>query len=349
MNLGVLRKGRSPSHALNSIMRSEAPYVLAKKIHLAGVHLPSWSIRADAPSRQAPVSEPRVAVPPWFWRLPAGVAKASDLDTLEGLPRAFNRWALLAGSLLLRSISSSTSEMAGKTSRAACEGPRDRAHALHQGRLAGEVSNLATWSSTGLLDGVLGSAPHRYFIRMDRRIYDFYVRTRRESSSCGGDSEWSGTILWLAEVLACRALEPHTNLGQSGASGAPPTIAGSSFACTCYYCAAVGLVAHGGGTGPWLFWAVETIRAYRFATSGFGLICRSSWRRLSVYPNRPAKDPQQSRYMSTWEGRRARDRCLHRDAAELSASRMVLGRPSNIGLTSFSRKSWVAILFFPRL
>ena len=32
MNLGALGKGRSPSEALNTVIRTEAPYILGKKI-----------------------------------------------------------------------------------------------------------------------------------------------------------------------------------------------------------------------------------------------------------------------------------------------------------------------------
>ncbi|CAE7247502.1 unnamed protein product [Symbiodinium sp. CCMP2592] len=103
VNLGALGKGRSPSEALNAVMRTEAPHLLGKNLYLSGVHLPTWSIRADAPSRSAPVEEPRAPVPSWFWQLRRGSAEARRcLDDLQGLPRALNRWFLLGGALLLR-------------------------------------------------------------------------------------------------------------------------------------------------------------------------------------------------------------------------------------------------------
>ena len=41
VNLGALGKGRSPSRPLNSLMRSEAPYLLGKNLYVAGLHLPA--------------------------------------------------------------------------------------------------------------------------------------------------------------------------------------------------------------------------------------------------------------------------------------------------------------------
>ena len=67
VNLGALGKGRSPSSSLNLIMRSEAPWILGKNLYPAGVHFPTCSIRADAPSRSLPTAGPRLALPPWFW------------------------------------------------------------------------------------------------------------------------------------------------------------------------------------------------------------------------------------------------------------------------------------------
>ena len=124
VNLGALGKGRSPSEALNTIMRTEAPYILGKKLYLAGVHFPTWSIRADAPSRSQAAPAPRISLPACFWPLRRGVAGAGDaLDDLQGLPSTFNRWHLFAGVLLLRASgqSSSTNTATGTTKSSSLE------------------------------------------------------------------------------------------------------------------------------------------------------------------------------------------------------------------------------------
>ena len=41
VNVGALGKGRSPSEVLNSVMRTEAPYLLAKNLYVSGVHVPT--------------------------------------------------------------------------------------------------------------------------------------------------------------------------------------------------------------------------------------------------------------------------------------------------------------------
>lgn len=49
VNPGALAKGRSPSKMLNGLSKTEAPLILAKNLHISGVHFPTWSLRADAP------------------------------------------------------------------------------------------------------------------------------------------------------------------------------------------------------------------------------------------------------------------------------------------------------------
>lgn len=97
VNLGALAKGRSPSRMLNGLLRTESPYILGKNLRISGAHFPTWSLRADAPSRQRPVEPARAALPPWFWFLKSGnVQRALPvLDCAEGLPRACNRWWVL--------------------------------------------------------------------------------------------------------------------------------------------------------------------------------------------------------------------------------------------------------------
>lgn len=92
VNLGSLGKGRSPSSALNRLMKSEAPLILGKNLYVAGIRFPTWSIRADCPSRKKAVFPPRTPVPKWFWNLQREDPEvACVLDGMEGLPRSLNR------------------------------------------------------------------------------------------------------------------------------------------------------------------------------------------------------------------------------------------------------------------
>ena len=101
MNLGSLGKGRSPSQALNRTMRSEASWILGKNLYLGGVHVPTWSVRADGPSRGRKVDPPRTCTPFWLAQaLKKQGIDAAQLDKQEGLPRAYNRWFFFFWALL---------------------------------------------------------------------------------------------------------------------------------------------------------------------------------------------------------------------------------------------------------
>ena len=264
VNLGALGKGRSPSEALNAVMRTEAPYLLGKNLYLSGVHLPTWSIRADAPSRSAPVLEPRTPVPSWFWQLRRGLAEAKRcLDDLQGLPRALNRWFLLGGALLLRASGHSASSAGSGPSCPRTAGAwQDHREDSHPCEAHPRLGGLAAASGPRVHRGDVGEELHRRSVRVARRIYDFHVSSKQQSTSSCGGSECSGSKVWLAEILACRALERDPNLGRLGAGPASSSDFCSNTACSCRYCAAVEMAATSGSVGVGLFWIVETIRAY---------------------------------------------------------------------------------------
>ena len=100
MALGCGSKGRSGSDALNLHLSSEAAFLLGKNIHIGSGHLPTWSIRADDPSRDRPVAPPRLAIPAWFWQLRRGIIMP-QLGANEMCHRALGRWLLLGALSLL--------------------------------------------------------------------------------------------------------------------------------------------------------------------------------------------------------------------------------------------------------
>ena len=66
VTLGPTAKGRSSSESLNRVLRGTMSLQLAKNIFPVGIHCPTWSLRADDPSRQKRVRPPRCALPRWF-------------------------------------------------------------------------------------------------------------------------------------------------------------------------------------------------------------------------------------------------------------------------------------------
>ena len=309
VNLGALGKGRSPSEALNAVMRTEAPYLLGKNLYLSGVHLPTWSIRADAPSRSAPVLEPRTPVPSWFWKLRSDSAEArKGLDDVQGLPRALNRWFLLGGALLLRASCHSASSAGSDSSceRAAGERENHREDSRHPREAHPGFGELASASDLRVYSGDAGKELHRRSVRMARRIYDFHVFSEQKPTGGCRDSECSGSKVWLAEILACRALERDSNMGRFGAGSAPPSNFCSDTACTCRYCAAVEMAAAGGSAGVGLFWIVETIRAYLSSPTGFIPPRGPPGGRGRLHPRGAPQDKESSSSQSTCQSGRGR-------------------------------------------
>ena len=296
VNLGALGKGRSPSEALNSVMRTEAAYLLGKNLYVSGVHFPTWSIRADAPSRSQAPSGPRTPLPSWFWGLRQGRPQASEtLDDLEGLPRAFNRWFFLAGALLLRaSDSCSTTSSARRAPKGAVDqGPSDGRDLSHSRKAVERTGGLADAQDSWLFPGSSSARAHRRFVRMARRIFDLHVSGRQKQASSRGNPEWSQPNVWLAEILACRALGSHQDVGGLGTSAASSADAHPSLACSCGYCSMLAVASYGGALGARLFWAVETCRAYWATQTGPVSSRRPLRGRRALHPGESAKDSAQ--------------------------------------------------------
>ena len=323
VNLGALGKGRSPSRALNSLMRSEAPYLLGKNLYVSGLHLPTWSIRADAPSRFTVPEGPRVKVPSWFWKLRAGDFRAAqELDEAEGLSRACNRWFLLAGYVLLRASGQNcpSSSSTRTPSRIVGAWSNHRSDSTHPGGSGGRLAGVAESSRTRLQLGGAGSFSHRCFIGMVRGIYDFHVLGRAESQSSGRDPQCNRTALWLGSVLSCRALESHSHLGHLRASATPSSNASTSTACSCGYCLGLAVASFGGDYGVGLFWFTETLRAYWVATTGRCSAQRQLRSQSLVPQSGTAQDPPSRSSQSARSRRRGLGCRLGRPDAHINAS-----------------------------
>ena len=308
VNLGSLGKGRSPSISLNTLMRQEAPYILGKNLYLAGTHLPTWSIRADGPSRQRPIDPPRIPVPSWFWQLRQHrVPVADPLADLEGLPRAYARWALLVGQLLLGRVGlcASTTQPA-KGARAPLAGAHHRKDQSFSGRTAAQVCDVVNTTNRRLHPGYFGPEAYRYFIRILGRIYHTYVRLWTIQGGCSRDRECHGADIWMAEVLTCRALGNDSVLGKSRTFTSSPANPSSCSACTCGLCTGLAMAQSGGDVGAWLFCFAETCRMYWTTAARLGLAQRPPRRGRHVCADRGPKDPVSHFQESACASRRAR-------------------------------------------
>lgn len=181
VSIGSLGRGRSPSQALNQVLRTEAPYILGKNIYPSSLHSPTWSIRADDPSRFTGVRPPRGLLPGWLLSLLRGV-HPSDLSVElgEGLPRALNRWYVFGSFLLLRA-STSSGKCKANIESSRCEysfaGPCDYSDQSTPDQTFGRLPDLAARRTAGLAGGV----PSKRFPispqRMVERIHQLAVHS----------------------------------------------------------------------------------------------------------------------------------------------------------------------------
>ena len=67
MNLAVEAKGRSSSLALNRVVCQTSVEIVGRELYPKACHTPTWSLRADAPSRSRNIERPRCRWPGWLW------------------------------------------------------------------------------------------------------------------------------------------------------------------------------------------------------------------------------------------------------------------------------------------
>ena len=313
VNLGSLGKGRSPADSLNRIMRREAPYLLGKNLYLAGAHMPTWSIRADGPSRFRPIDPPRIAIPSWFWKLSSGSdPDAGSVHLVEGLPRSYARWHVLVGALLLdcRGGSAPPGHSTCQNQRATLAGSHDGKDSEDSGQFASGVRKVAfspDWSSDL---GEFGPEAHRRFVRLFRRLYGAYVRHPSVQAGSSRNAQHGGATVWVAQILACRALEHHSSLGRPGTTYSPSTAAFANSSCSCGLCTGLAMAQAGGPPGPWVFCFVETCRIYWLATSRPESTRRSFGTGRGVRAGRIAQNSVSISSQSTCASRRTGHRFL---------------------------------------
>ena len=97
VNLCIEAKGRSSSPALNRVLVQTWAEVMFRGQVPRGLHTPTWSLRADEPSRNRPIRPPRMRFPNWLWLLLRNNTQAADaavleLDQLPPVSRPEVRW-----------------------------------------------------------------------------------------------------------------------------------------------------------------------------------------------------------------------------------------------------------------
>lgn len=273
VSIGSLGRGRSPSSALNGILRSEAPYILGKNLYPGSVHLPTWSIRADDPSRFVAVREPRGIVPPWFFALQRGV-HPQDLqyELVQSSSRALNRWYLFCSYVL--QLASCVERTWLEASRPGPSAPssrvRDRPHQGAPATAAGRLGTLAESGTSRMGARRPGAEFSQSLERMVGRIHQLALQSRQESKRCGRDLEQLGAAVWLASSSASPALELNSDLGKfrAGETPSPSTFQSSPSYVSSMHC--LGLAKNGNDFGSRLLCAVEAHRSLVLETQRCG-------------------------------------------------------------------------------
>ena len=224
VSIGALGRGRSPSVALNGILKSEAPYILGKNLYPSSIHLPTWTIRADDPSRFVGVREPRGIIPPWIFLLRKGIHASEVQDEMqEQLPRAFNRWFVFCSFLLQRASSFGSPGFSQRTSE--CEsvtfGVCDSEHPPFTSQTAVRFDRMVESRNSTMGFGNAGSQFSESFERMVSRIHQLAILARTESSRRCRNLEQSGSTVWVAPSSAQPSMELNQDLGKSRTSYTP--------------------------------------------------------------------------------------------------------------------------------
>ena len=108
VNLSIEAKGRCSSPSLNRVLLQSWAEVIFRGQQPRGLHTPTWSLRADEPSRDKAIRPPRMCYPEWVWLLLRDTEQDADeaakqIDLLPSLRRPEVRWmsiALAAGARL---------------------------------------------------------------------------------------------------------------------------------------------------------------------------------------------------------------------------------------------------------
>ena len=188
VNLAALGKGRSPSRTLNALLRSEALYLLAKNLHCLEC---TFRRGLYEPTLLAEVLEcPKLAflfLHGFGFFLSRGKPGATtQLDELQGLGKGLT----IVGLCWWAGFCWPCLGVSPRTPAPRHSSQLERSDTPDSRTVAGEARPVhPSWVQRG----VSGSQSHRRFVGVARRIYDYYVSSRPESTSCSRNSERNST------------------------------------------------------------------------------------------------------------------------------------------------------------
>ena len=221
--LGSGAKGRSSSVSLNRVLAQEMTVLIAKDLYLGGAHTPTWSLRADDPSRRKKLSVPRCPVPKWFLCLRRGLlAQAQDaLDENSNTPRSMGRWLLFGAAALLSAGGghSSISSWAKASSSSKSSGPvTGTSHSCHSFGSSDPVPGICGVASTARPFAAGDSGSSKTLPDsgggMVGRVRKASVREQLQPTELCGNHQCGPTAFSLLETYDGWTLAVDDNLGE---------------------------------------------------------------------------------------------------------------------------------------
>ena len=242
VNLSVEAKGRSSSIALNRVVCQTSMDVVGRELYPKAFHGPTWSLRADAPSRNRAVERPRLCWPAWLFDLAAGgeereARAVAELDAMPVVSKAELRWVQFTlhladalGILLGRGLRSTTCADQSPRLCSDSQGPSGGGNRCEEGAAGGAARPVYT-GADGVGDvGDASEGGPAVALDADPRIW---FSALRDAASSGGPprcTSGSPGLVWFCASRTGRELASDSHLGKVGTErGADPfTASGAS-------------------------------------------------------------------------------------------------------------------------
>ena len=318
--LGAGAKGRSPSRSLNRVFCSECPYTCGKNLHLASFHVPTWSIRADDPSRFKPPRGPRLYPPPWLRRLWVGDRYGEEgMHQLAHASKALIRWLLLGGMVLAGALASCrrasgarppAPQVPGAEVGVDPQGPCRAADSSTPADPLGEFVQVAVGAGRQIVAD-LGPGGRAGAERFAGAVRSALVRAGGNAEHLRRNNQCSGAKQSLAPQSAGWAVESVDHMGALGATGSTPAPARTRSLDLDCYSRQLGVVELGGNFLGHVLRLAEAYRGYVSLSRGLLHQRHAEWhaaRHLHGGPHPAPKDPQARGTAPIREDRRARSR-----------------------------------------
>ena len=278
VNLAVEAKGRSSSIALNRVVSQTAVETVGRELYPKAYHTPTWSLRADAPSRNRQIERPRCCWPPWLWDLAAGSESrtASAVAALDALPEVSKaelrwvHWTLSLASdlgLLLGVGRCSAAASAGHAESAVDQSGADRCAVVGAPDDSGsELRRLGTPPVAGGIARDVGSERPASAVAVDARVWFLALRSAEASSRFERFIIGDPGRLWLEQASPFSGLESGSHVGETRARGDPSSDARGCFSSLQSRGVGMGVASSSDSIVVGLFRLIETSRVLRVAS-----------------------------------------------------------------------------------